>query len=82
MNDKRVIRDKEVESMDEVERHVGEDKGDKRREMVERNRDKERRKMEWKKVKIMAKEKLNEERMMFIREEEEAIRRSMSELAI
>jgi hypothetical protein len=34
-----------------------------RRTKVERNLEREKRKMEWKKLKILAKEKLNEERL-------------------
>ena len=44
--------------------------------------EKERKKLEWKKAKILTKEKLNEERIKFVREEEQTIQKSLAELAI
>lgn len=48
----------------------------------ERNVERERRKLEWKKLNVLAKEKLTEERMQFIKFEGEMVRKSMTELAI
>jgi hypothetical protein len=50
--------------------------------MIEKNLEKERKKAEWKKMKILAKEKLNEERIQYIKFEEETIKRSLAELTI
>jgi hypothetical protein len=50
--------------------------------MIQKNLEKERRKMEWKKLKILAKEKMNEERVQFIKFEENTIKKSLAELTI
>lgn len=49
---------------------------------IDKNLEKEKKKLEWKKVKIIAKEKLNEERVQFIKFEEDTIRKSLAELTI
>lgn len=38
--------------------------------------------MEWKKLKILAKEKLNDERVQFLKFEENTIKKSLAELTI
>jgi len=53
-----------------------------KRMLIEKNLEKERKKLEWKKAKILTKEKLNEERIKFIKEEETTIQKSLAELAI
>lgn len=48
----------------------------------EKNIEREKRKMEWKKLNVLAKEKQNEERLQFMKFEEETIKRSLIELTI
>ena len=53
-----------------------------KRATIEKNLEKERKKVEWKKLKILAKEKMAEERINFIRFEEDTIKKSLAELTI
>ena len=53
-----------------------------KKQVIQKNLEKERRKMEWKKLKILAKEKMNEERVQFIKFEENTIKKSLAELTI
>lgn len=45
-------------------------------ENMEKNREKVKKKVEWKKLKVLVKEKLNEDRVQFIKYEDEMIRKS------
>lgn len=53
-----------------------------KRSMIEKNLEKEKKKIEFKKLKILAKEKMNEERIQYMKFEEDNIKRSMAELTI
>ena len=53
-----------------------------RKMIIDKNLEKEKKKLEWKKVKILAKEKINEERVQFIKYEEDTIKKSLVELTI
>eukprot|EP00347_Sterkiella_histriomuscorum_P022113 403331635 len=53
-----------------------------KRDKIQRNLEKEKRKLEWKKLKILAKEKMNEERVQFLKFEENTIKKSLAELTI
>jgi hypothetical protein len=45
-------------------------------ENFEKNREKVKKKAEWKKLKVLVKEKLNDDRVQFIKYEDEMIRKS------
>lgn len=46
------------------------------------NLKKEKREIEWKKLKVLLKEKMNDERLQFIKYEDEQIKKSILDLAI